>query len=273
MKWIVAMLMILPALALGQANSVLTLKQELESFAKADGASVPNSSKLEKLIEAATDKRESFKKEEDFVESLFLRIHQRFLKVYKPTAAFHQLFDNGAYNCLTATALYYTVFSHFGFETEIYETEYHIFMLVAVDDKQILIETTDHLNGFVTDADAIAEKIKGYQLNNTLVASASKQENFYKASIFNKVQPAHLPGLIHFNASVHAYNDRAYEKSVDELVLAHSIYPSQRLHDFSQVLMAALVESDLQSSDLHRLVSKLQAIHATPAMAMNAASR
>jgi hypothetical protein len=271
MKLIVAVLL-MPLLAFGQLKHTLEgLDGQLTRYAQAEGEALRETEKLHRLVGALVAKKSAYKNDEAFVEAVFYKIHQRFLKTYKTTAHFNHLFEKGIYNCLTATALYSTVFSSLDFDTEIIETDFHIFMLVAADGKRILIETTDQLDGFITDEARIAEKIASYKFTSQPTASASHKQFVYQTSIFNRVLPAQLPGLIHYNAAVEAYNDRNFEKSIDELLKASSLYNSSRIDEFHQLLLATLLQSNIDKPELQRLLRKLQTMKASHVIAMNAA--
>ncbi len=67
------------------------------------------------------------------LKKVFFQVHKEYLKEYVPYQSFQDLFETGTYGCLTGTALYAFLLEELGFEYEIIETNYHMFLLVNAD--------------------------------------------------------------------------------------------------------------------------------------------
>jgi hypothetical protein len=260
---LIAALFFLPILCLAQSPSLSDLKikdvqNDLTEFAAADGSEAIRSEKVLKFVHFLSDKRDRFSNNNDFLQHLFQQTHRRFLKHYQTNTTFSELLKNETYNCLTATALYAILLDHFDYDFNVVETNYHIFILVNVDGHQILLESTDPLNGFVSNADDITSRINKYKSEDVAASSTKKIYYQYQRSVFNTISKHQLRGLIHYNLSVDAYNEKDLPSSTEHFVSAYTLYPSSRLEEFSQILQLTIVKSNLNQQQRRELLSKIQ---------------
>src|SRR6201991_2862999 len=102
--------------------------------------------------------------------ALFMKTHERFLHTYAQYTGIENL-AKGTYDCLTATSLFADVLNKSGYQYQIIETNYHIFIMVNTKDGEVLLETTDRLGGFINDQKKLNEMVSEYQKN--LLASAT----------------------------------------------------------------------------------------------------
>ena len=93
-----------------------------------------------------------------FLKSVFSLTHRQLLKTYQQYADFSEIFNGGRYDCVTATALYSLLLEELGYSHAIYETKYHVFLLVESSEGQFLIESTDPINGFEYQKERIKER-------------------------------------------------------------------------------------------------------------------
>jgi hypothetical protein len=260
---LIAALFFLPILCLAQSQflSDLQLKDvhnDLVEFAMADGNANIRSEKVLKFVHALSDKKDRFSSDTDFLQHVFQQTHRRFLKHYQPHTTFSSMLENATYNCLTATALYTILLDQFGYDFNIVETNYHIFILANVNGQQVLLESTDPLNGFIRNADDIASRINEYKSGGVTASSSKRVYYQYHGLVFNTISKGQLRGLIHYNLSVDAYNEKDLSSSTEHFVSAYTLYPSSRLEEFSQILQLTIAKSDLHRQQQRLLLSKIQ---------------
>lgn len=196
-----------------------------------------------------------------FLSFLFNKTHQKFLKNYSEGASFYKLVEKGAYNCLTATALYAILLDEFGFEYEVIETNYHIFLLVATTEGTVLLETTDPVFGFVADEKAIGERLGAYSQN--VLEDTDQEKTFYQyaASLFNKVTLDELRGLLYYNQAVKSYNERKFVEAVTYLEHAAKHYSSERIIEFANlVLFSIQTDASMSSASRKQTIDTLKKI-------------
>src|ERR1041384_3391949 len=133
MRMAAVVLLFMPILALAQGAegvpaSTTPLAHYLNVYTASNG-STASPANFMAYVQRLESKRSSFRDDHAFVHYLFYKTHQKMLRFYQSQASFDQLLNGGTYNCLTGTAVYAMLLSHFGLPYTIVETNYHIFIL------------------------------------------------------------------------------------------------------------------------------------------------
>ncbi len=264
MRLIVAVFVVLPFLVLAQdkvSKSRLTpeVSQYLTSFGKVEGKAIASNKKLEDFIGKVSAK-ESGLTSRAFLNKVFFKTHAKFLKSFKEYATFTEIFTDGDYNCLTATALYSLILEQLNFEYKVVETNYHIFIIAKTTDGDVLLETTDPLNGFISGQKEIAARIAKYMVNSSGEQLSNKLYYQFNVALYNPIDVMNIPGLLHYNLAVDHYNQEKLIPAIDHLEKAQTYYTSQRLEEFSKIVLLTVVESNLQELEKLQLVRRLQHI-------------
>jgi tetratricopeptide (TPR) repeat protein len=170
-----------------------------------------------------------------FLRKIFSEVHRAYLKKYQRYATFDRLIEDGSYDCLTGTAIYAMVLDHYGFACFIHETSLHSYLIVQVKNRKVLFETTDPLEGFITDLTLIAEREDKYSQEissdfNNISGLTGYRGSQNTVRFFNEqIGLKDLAGLHYFNQAVIAYNIGNYRAAVRHLEKAYTIYPSKRI--------------------------------------------
>ncbi|MBK5277865.1 MAG: hypothetical protein JJE09_03270 [Bacteroidia bacterium] len=242
MRLIVALfLFILPSLAMGQ---VMPFFEDLVSTSIVK-PTTRESNKLNDFIKTLHSQRRV--SENKFLKSTFKATHQKFLKSYSQYSDFGEIFKNGKYDCLTATALFSVILSEMHFDYKIIETNYHIFILVDTESGQVMLETTDRLFGFVEDPMEINNKIDLYRQNRMTNSGNDKLYYYYTFDLYNEVGPYQVPGLLYFNQAIKAYNRGDLLACASFLEQSRKIYESPRVDELTVVLVKSVLESNLST--------------------------
>ena len=210
------------------------------------------------FVEKLGDRRGGSGNDVEFLRLVFYKVHKKFLKSYTDYAPFGELFTSGDYNCLTAAALYTLVLDHFNYDYEVVETNYHVFILVNGEKGRVLLETTDPQYGFVESENLIEEKIKQYRTNTIQETSSQRTYHHFQFDLYNEVDLNELTGLLYYNLAVDAFNKNKIEQSVSLLDRAIVHYKSERIEEFSRVILLMLTHSDLENVTKEAYVNKLQ---------------
>ena len=183
-----------------------------------------------------------------FLKTIFTKTQKNFLKHYSQYPELSEIFSTGNYDCLTATSLFSILLSDFHFQHRIVETNYHIFLMVQTTKGEVLIETTDRYNGFVTDLKEIEKRLGSYKQN--IIAPASNKNYYaFHFSLYQNVSPHQLAGLLYYNRAVKSFNKKEYIQSAELLDKAKAIYESPRVAELAVILIEAAMESDLSESN------------------------
>jgi hypothetical protein len=182
---------------------------------------------------------------------VFRKFHSSFLKNYEAYADFSALFTEGTYDCLTATTLLSNILGKLGYQVEVVETTYHIFIKVHTEEGMVFLETTDRLGGFMMDEESIAGRVETYR-KQTPSGNAESGVNLlyrYRCSVYQTVTPADLIGLLLYNQAVKAYNRQDWMVSAQYLEKSFSQYPSARCYELAAILLRTVNEH--AGIDLH----------------------
>lgn len=101
-----------------------------------------NRNKVQKTIKFSRQKEKKEKHERKRIKRIYNTIHNTFLEKYNIEAHFSDIFINGNYNCVSATALYSYVFESLEIPYKIKETPTHVYLVVYPKSYKIYIETT-----------------------------------------------------------------------------------------------------------------------------------
>ena len=195
--------------------------------------------------------------ETHFLRYIFSHLHKFYLKKYQRYSTFDRLFLDGSYDCLTGTALYSLALNYYGFNYTIHETSLHSYIIVHTSKRDIMLESTDPLNGFIDDKDYIVASENKYseEISNefknlygmTGYKPITSGVRYYNESIDLKS----MAGLHYYNQAVIDFNLSNFRSSVVNLEKAYTIYPSKRI--LNLLLMAiklVLQEKNISKKDI-----------------------
>lgn len=247
--WLIAL--IVPVLGWSQSsNRFQTLLQSAPSLQPELATS-----KMDEFISDLQVKRDKLKSDENFLRYAFRESHKTFFQHYRAYAQFPEIFDSGNYDCLSATSFFSVVLDAFGFEYKIMETNYHVFLLVEADQKQIILESTDKTNGFVSNEQSVKERLNAYRENKIAAATtANKYYYQYDLDLYQEVLPQQLTGLLYFNQAVNAFNNNDLAGSALKLKKAVRIYNSPRIAEFAIIMVSKLADSELTDEEKKNLI-------------------
>ncbi|MEQ9413190.1 MAG: hypothetical protein RIF39_05140 [Cyclobacteriaceae bacterium] len=219
----------------------------LANYSVTDGSN--KDSDYQQKVELLIEKLDAKGKKTDrlFLKSVFNITHRQLLKEYDQYAGFGEIFKGGKYDCLTATALYSVLLNELGYPHRIIETNYHIFLLVDTNDGQVLMESTDPLDGFEYQPEKIESRIAQYKLDQE--KAISNELNYpFSYSLFNEVTPAELTGLLYYNQCVKAFNTKQWSKAIQLLEVAKVYYNSPRIAEMENLLVQVVASTALENT-------------------------
>ncbi len=152
-------------------------------------------------------------------------LKSRYLKQYVANSSLASTINSGEFDCLSGTALLAAAFHSEGFDYQVYETAHHVFLMVHLSAKRVLIECTDPTQMLVWNEKEISRRLQSYA-NETLTTETAE---------IKLVKPFCLPialqqlaGLVLFNKAVACFNAQLFSKSIALLESAVLYYPSER---------------------------------------------
>lgn len=209
--------------------------------------------RVEQHVAFLKDKLESSTDDLKSIKIVFDETHKKFLRKYKMYTQFNELVETGKYDCLSATALFGVVLENLNYRYRIVETNYHIFLLVNVAGKEVLIETTDRLNGLVTDEYLIESRIDRYKQNQLVAATQNHYR--YQAEIFNTLSSDQVIGLLMFNQAVSHYNNNQWLLCHEALKQAIALYENPRVEELAVILVHTVNQNQMDMREKQDIIS------------------
>ncbi|UZD21747.1 hypothetical protein PBT90_19725 [Algoriphagus halophytocola] len=201
-----------------------------------------------KVLVQDLDKRFN-KKGADYklLRKVFEKSHQRLFQTYEQHSTFNTMLTAGKYDCVSASAALGLLLDRYGFEFDIVETDYHVFIRVNFEGKDIILESTLPVGGMMTAPSEVAEYLESYQpvASATLQAvdkrlGAPKNE-LWDNAVFRKVNLKQLAGLQYYNDAISLFNQQEYQYASAQLQKALELYNSERIEG-----LKALAEDQIQ---------------------------
>ncbi len=193
----------------------------------------PTLQRYDELLSHLKDKKEKYNGDDiRFLKNLFSYIHRKQLANYQNFVSLEATLDKyKVYDCLTGTALYALLLNDLGYEINIKEFDYHILLIVKGLDQDILIESTDPLEGFVADESEIKER-----LDEIISKQENEEKSIFSGGIVNDVGITELAGLQYYNQALDFMNNGDLENSLKRIKLARSLYPSKRIEQVYETI-------------------------------------
>ncbi len=169
------------------------------------------------------------------VKLIFKTVHAEFLKKYQGLTTLSEIFENGTYNCVSATALYALVFSHYNIPFQIKEKPTHVYLVAYPENLNILVESTLPGKGYVLPTNEekknyvnqlVTLKFLNRDYVNQVGIDKAYNEFFYRQDESISIQ--NLAGIQYYNEAVESIDNKEYEKAYLNIYKADILYPSKK---------------------------------------------
>ena len=184
-------------------------------------------------INTLPKKETSDKKEKKRVNKIYNTIHYTFLKKYNLDSYFSDIFKDGTYNCVTASALYAFVFDQLDIPYHVKETPSHVFLIAYPNTHNIYLETTvPGAYGFSIPKEPeikkIVDELIAYKLVTTEEVQAKGYAKFYEDYYYGKayVDKSALIGMQYYNKSLSYLDNENYALALVHLNKAKVFFSS-----------------------------------------------
>ncbi len=184
------------------------------------------------FLKAKNIEQKSIKKR---IQTIYKTTHNKFFKKYEAKAFFNHIFENGQYNCVTASALYALLFDEFGINYSIRETPVHIYLIADTTGLQTLIESTLPGTGIINFSEKFKKDYVAY-LNKNKLISDEEFENSTTEQLFREnysqdksINLWELTAIQYYNKGILLMEEEKYTGAALYLNKAKSIYPSNNI--------------------------------------------
>jgi hypothetical protein len=210
-------------------------------FKALDAALLSSDSKWGSLISELDEKANKTNDRLSLVRTIFQKSHQRLFKKYEQHSSFNTMLSEGKYDCVSGSAVLGLLLEKYGFDFDILETDYHVFIQVTIGGKPIILESTLPVGGMITTPSEVEKYLSSYlpkkestiQNFNQRLAGPSLGET--ENSIFRNVNLKQLAGLQYYNDAIVHFNNQSYGQAVHQLSKAYLLYPSDRIEGLREL--------------------------------------
>jgi hypothetical protein len=193
------------------------------------------------------------------VKIVYDYVHKHFLNIYKLKNSFIDIFENGEYNCLSASALYAVIFSKLSIPYQIRETPDHVYLVAYPNSSKVLVETTAPVKGYYQFKDSYVTTFVN-NLYQSKIISKEEYENTPANDLFNKhyftsegVSLLELSGMQYSNFAIYHLEESDYKNANQEIIKAYYLFPGEKHKYLLKTSLAAMLDNigydDLKNVD------------------------
>jgi tetratricopeptide (TPR) repeat protein len=174
------------------------------------------------------------KNEAKKVKNIYNQTHERLLSKYELKNHFHEIFENGNFNCVSASALYGLLFDDMHIPYTIKESPTHVYLIAYPQTHKILIESTDPRQGYMVFDD----KFKTSFVSNLRSGKLISEQEYKSEStnvLFDKyyfseenITIKELIGIQYMNDALYKLQDGQLEEAFIQLEKAYLFYPCKK---------------------------------------------
>ena len=213
----------------------LGAEDPFQFFKAVKATSAISDEKWTNLVKELSEKASKNPDQLSLLRTIFQKSHQRLFKKYEQHSSFSTMLTTGKYDCVSGTAVLGMLLEKFGFEFDILETDYHIFIQVIISGKPVILESTLPVGGMITSPSEVEKYLSSYlpknegSSANVIQTGLSSPDKNLQYSIFRKVNLIQLAGLQYYNDAIVHFNQQAYGVAINQLSKAFVLYPSERI--------------------------------------------
>ncbi|WP_157243521.1 hypothetical protein [Algoriphagus resistens] len=169
------------------------------------------------------------------LRQIFEKSHQQLFKTYQQHSTFNAMLDEGKYDCVSASAALALLLDRYDFDYKVVETDYHVFIVVSIEGKDIILESTLPIGGMITAPSEVVSYLEGYNVGDSVQLKSFSQRlgapkvDLSDNAIFRKVNLTQLAGLQYYNDAISHFNEQSFEKATSQLTKALKLYNSERI--------------------------------------------
>lgn len=176
------------------------------------------------------------KKNDKRVKAIYANLHQKFLTKYEQLNRFEEIFYNGYYNCVSATAMYGMAFEKLGIPYSIKEEPGHVYMVAYPASERILLETTSQMRGYYQISNEFKSRYLKIMRDQKLITAQEYNTNdvttlFDKYYFANKgeITLLQLVALQYANDGIYLCDEKKFADAYHQFEKAYLLFPTDRI--------------------------------------------
>ncbi len=204
------------------------------------------------------------KKPASKINYIYPKVHKKFFDKYEAVNYFSQIFQDGRYNCVSATAMYGIVFEQLGIPYVIKELPTHVFIVAYPEAENILVESTDAQNGVVdfpisfkknyVEGLRSQKRVGDAEMNSTSVEALFDKYYFSEVDISLK----QLIGIQYMNDAIYHIQNKDMFKAFHQAEKAMVFYQDAKIVNMVLIVGLELMNTmDYDSPEKFEILKKL----------------
>lgn len=176
------------------------------------------------------------KKQDKRVKYVYENVHNAFLSKYEAKTLFSDIFVNGDYNCVSATALYCMAFDYFKIPYVIKEKPNHVYPVAYPESQQVIVETTNPMVGSFAFNDqfkaSYIENLKKQKLISNQEAITKSNNELFDKHFFKEevnITMDQLFGIQYMNDGIFKSEAEDATGAYKQFEKAYLLYPSENI--------------------------------------------
>ena len=215
---------------------------------------------FETHLEQYNDEKIKSKKNDKKTKYIYDGLHRHFLKKYEELATFEQVFYNGSYNCVSASALYALAFQKLGIPFVIKEEPTHVYLVAFPDADRVKIETTSPVGGFQAMTSnfkqSYVKSLRDQKLISQQEASSRSTDELFDKYYFNNQQNVsleNLAGIQYMNEAVENMENRKFNEATIAMEKAYLLFPTPRTGYLLMTAYSQAFDNRNEKDSLHAI--------------------
>lgn len=232
--------------------------------------------KIEKVISEIRSTNYESKKPQKQIKAIYQKIHDTFFKKYEMENRFHEIFETGNYNCVTATALYSIIFDRLNIPYVIKEEPTHVYLVAYPNESNIMVETTTPAYGYMNYDQAyknnFLKALKDQKIIGKDEFDSNNTEQLFNKYYFSNenIDLKKLIGIHYMNDAIFLQAKGKKKESFEQAEKAYLFYPSEKsqhlIASFGAILISTTDMDPLEKSELVVKLSRFKSMGITNEM-------
>lgn len=222
--------------------------------------------KFTQQIASLNSQKVQAKKNDRKVKVVYDDVHAAFLKKYELENRFEDIFTNGYYNCVSASALYAMVFDELKIPYVIKEKPTHVYLIAYPSQERIIVETTTPAGGSL----AINQQFKQSYvkiLRDQKIISANEYTAGNVNALFDKfyfgddknISLTELIGIQYSNEGIYYSQKKDHAEALIQFKKSYLFYPTERVANMMLSTAHELFRSREAKDSIHAAALGLMA--------------
>jgi tetratricopeptide (TPR) repeat protein len=189
------------------------------------------------------------------LKNLYKAVHAAFFKKYSEETYFNEIFINGNYNCVTASALYAIILDQLSINYSLKMTPDHVYLIADTNNTKFQIETTLPSHGVWVYDDKTKRNYVKYLIDNKLISTEEYNSQTVDA-LFTKyyttdksIKLRELCGIQYYNKSVFLARDNKYRVALRDIEKAELLFPDNQIKYLKFSILSNILDDQNEKKD------------------------